>query len=498
MEPQSGGGKLKATPHDAVWTAIGPRARAGLLRLQARARGRHVRKAWGYLRTHNNPMSRWAFVSLAVFFVAAKVELTLVLLAALSDTFTDFATPPPTAATAAHKTPFQQHPHNWGVLFQILVLAHVVTGTSLVVSMLVPLFTEKGGRWHRAFGRLFATLWVFHMTNGLWNASTVILNRGYHEDLYPAEGEGFSLHLFLQFGFVAGVQCEYLVAGLAATQYKLAPPRALRSLLVAMSATSAAHCAAMVALAIYTFANWGASSATACEYAIIFALDFPVYLFQSVKNWMWHARTDPTYALFGWPVEHQRNMMFTANFTLITGVANVTFRIAPWATVALFATQEVSWVVWIMLKERALKRSLAAAFTVRRNRARATALSAALLLQLGARTGLGAGKGAAAAPGGASATSSTDGGDGDAIGGSGSVVLDVAAEVDATEVKADFDDADTDGEAAAAAAAEEVRRSSTSGRQWRGHKHEAQSRGEYLMELARRAHNSSHHSLVEV
>lgn len=468
-----------------LFASLGPRARAAILRLQARARGAHVRAAYAYLRNHNRPMGRWAFWSLAMFFVCAKVELTLCLLVALSDKFTDWTTLPPTRETGEHFTPFQQHPHNWGVLFQLMVAAHVITGSTLVVSLIVPLCTEKGGKLHRVFGRVFASVWVFHMIDGLWNASTVILNRGYNEELYPQSDEdGFSLHLFLQFGFVAGVLCEYLVAGLAAPQFKLAAPRWFRHLMVTMTYVSTMHCISMVAVAVLTFINMDTASDTAVEYAIIFCLDFPVYLFQTLKNYNYYAHSDPTYNLYGWPVEHQRNMMFVCNFTLITGIANLTFRIAPWATVALFATQEVTWVAWILIKEKKMKQALASAFVGRRRRARATAISAALLLSVGSRGPKQPGSGGSSG----SSHNSKD-----------STVVDVD-EIDAAVGAILVEDDYKEGAAVSSKQPPHTSRLAPS-RQWQGER-DARTRAEYLLELARRAgsaaHGKSHGSLVEV
>lgn len=358
---------------------VGDTAARGVLRLQAVARGKRTRKAWEYLRSHDNKMSRWAFWPLFFFFLAAKVELALCLLAAATDQLTQYGVAPPTSATAQFTTPFQKHPHNWGTLYQLSVVGHIITGSLLLVSMWVPMFTEKGAKVHRMFGRLFALAWVAHMLDGLFNASRVIITRGYHEELYPQPDEGFSLWLYVQFGFVANSVCDFMMCGLLVLQFKTGAPSWVRSLMSVVCWSSIAYTACMVLTGIHNVLPATSPSDTAFEYGIIFLVDFPPYAYLAYKNLRWWRRDDPTYSLWGWPVEHQRNLLFVANFTLITGVANLTFKVAPWLTVALFASQEVTWWVWVYFKEKEMKRALRRIFVSSRAREkRAAALNSEL------------------------------------------------------------------------------------------------------------------------
>jgi len=103
----------------------------------------------------------------------------------------------------------------------------------------------------------------------------------------------------------------------------------------------------LVGVGVHVFVKGGAS-ADAEEYAYIFVLEVPPYAYLCYLNYAhWGAAVTATRRMSDWLVTHMRNMMFCANLTLITGLANVTFRLGGAYTVLLWASQELVVMYWV-------------------------------------------------------------------------------------------------------------------------------------------------------
>lgn len=85
-------------------------------------------------------------------------------------------------------------------------------------------------------------------------------------------------------------------------------------------------------------------------------VQIPPYLYLLARNVQYWARPTPRSWLHGWVMEHQRNLMFCVQVTLYTGIANVADRFAPALTPFLFGLIDVGFIVWILTRERALRR----------------------------------------------------------------------------------------------------------------------------------------------
>lgn len=386
---------------DALWDELGPRYQRAVVLAQAYARGYIVRRYFRRVAKATQRMPAAAFWALTAFFVVAKVSILVVLILAWADTFTAFGVAPPQTGLSQWASPMQDHPHDWGSWYQSLLQSHIVSGVGLFAAVLIPIVVRKGGAVHVWVGRAFMVLWVWHMLDGLINASTVLLNRGYHEDLYPTDG--FTMWLYVQFAFIANMVCDYVVHALAAVRYKAATPRSVRWLMVALSGHSVLYTVAMVAIAVYNLlvAPHDSVSEDAEEYSIIFLVDFPVWGYLCLRNMVYWAGYDPVPHMYTWVVEHQRNALFVAHMTVITGIANATYKYsretgrAPWLTTVLFASQEVSVLFWVLYKEKRVNDVLRAATTTsaaqRRRMQRTYHLNSALLSTV--RTVVGSPKG---------------------------------------------------------------------------------------------------------
>lgn len=291
---------------------------AAVVRLQALARGYIVRWRMKRFRKHSSKMPPRAFRFVLYYLLVAKAVLICALLLAAMDAFTA-KLPPPTSETAAHKTPFQRHPHDFGMFYQLLVTAHGITGFGLCISMMFPIFATKGSRLHVYGGRVFLGFWIAHAFNGVVNASTVVLTRGFHEENYPKDG--FSMWLFIQFSFIADTVCDFLIHGLANLQYKITIDRKTRSILLTSAMVSMVHAVLFIFLGIFILVK-GNASPDAEEYAIIFVVECPPYLYLLWKNWQHWKDEDLNRRLNQWAVAHARNFAFCANLTLSTSLCN--------------------------------------------------------------------------------------------------------------------------------------------------------------------------------
>lgn len=344
-----------------IWTDdVDSKIKENIVRIQALVRGFMVRWKMKRIKQHSNMMSRRAFNYYVAFLLIGKTELMVCMLAALGDYFTTWDTPP-TTPTAEYLTPFQKHPHNYGAIFQFMVTGHIISGSGLLCTMLFPILSRKGGSVHLWGGRVFLFFWVLHMINGLVNASVVIATRGYHEENYPDRSEGFSMWLYIQFGFIANAVADFLIHGLANLQFKTVISTRMRLILKMSSIVTMGHAAVYIFLGAVVL-GMGGYSADAEEYSIIFIVEVPPYLYLLWKNYKHWNDDDLDTHLNKWMTEHSRNMYFCANLTLITGLANLTFRVAPWATVSLWASQEIVVIFWVWLQNRAQKRRLQLAY----------------------------------------------------------------------------------------------------------------------------------------
>ena len=321
----------------------------------------------GYARRSGERRSlpAWVFPSLLTGFAALRVLCVGVLIAAWLDWLVDprfWATGAP--VTAAHTTPFHKHPNlfGWRFGFQGLVHMHVITGVGLLLVCLVPLVTKKGGRAHARFGKAFVALWAVHLLDGLINSAQILLARGFDPTRYlSSTKQGFSLYLYVQFAFISALVVDFLAHGLAALHYKnRVPSRRVRAVMLALPLTSASMGSAMAVWAVLHLTGIRRSDAspTATEFAFVYLAQVPAYLFLAGKNVAYWLRPEPRVWLQGWVTEHQRNMMFCVGVTLYTACANLTMRVAPSLTAPLFASIDVGFVVWMLAKERGIRREI--------------------------------------------------------------------------------------------------------------------------------------------
>ncbi len=331
--------------------------------LRRTARGLVRRNAFLDLRAHDGPMPNAAFAAIITLLLALRIYSLLCMGLAWQGAYLD----PSTWATGETVstelvTPFHAHENPFGWVFQIFVTLHNFTGVALFAVCLVPLFTKKGGRAHKAFGRVFVALWLLHLIDGLANSGTILIARGFDPTrYYDVTGQGFSLYLYIQFAFISSMIIDFLANGLAAIHYKNRPPGpAMRAIMLFLPITSALF---GIGIAI-----WGAlrlasdappETPNTIPFAVIFVVQIPVYLYLLYRNIRYWARPTPQSWLHGWTMEHQRNLMFCVQVTLYTGIANVGDRFAPVLTPFLFGLIDVGFIVWILTKERAMRRHVA-------------------------------------------------------------------------------------------------------------------------------------------
>lgn len=320
-----------------------------------------------YARMHatGRTMPPWLFPSLLTGLTLLRIFCIAVLVASYFEWFVDpssWATGSP--VTASHHTPFHGHPnlYGWRFAFQGLVGMHVVTGAGLLLVCLVPLLSRKGGRVHVLFGRVFVALWAVHLLDGLINSAQILLTRGFEPTRYlDSTRQGFSLYLYVQFSFISALVVDFLAHGLAALHLKNRRPSGLvRGVMLALPVTTVMLGAIMALWAVYhlALAPPGASPAVATEYAIVYLVQVPAYVFLAGKNIAYWLRPEPRVWLQGWVTEHQRNLMFCVGVTIYTALANVTMRFAPQLTAPVFASIDVGFIVWLLTKERFLRRDL--------------------------------------------------------------------------------------------------------------------------------------------
>lgn len=326
---------------------------------------RHLRlNAYAQLREHDKRMPSWAFESIIAFLAMTRLSCMVTLALAWTGWLADpryWATG--AKVSAAYATPFHGNPNlfGWRFGFQGLVAMHNVTGVLLFLVCLVPLFTAKGSPIHVRFGRAFVAFWMLHLFDGLVNSGQLLIARGFEPTHYlDSTKQGFSLYLYIQFCFISSLVIDFLANGLAALQYKnRMPPAGMRALMLAMPVTSLILGVGMTCWGIYRIASKEPpATPNTMEFAIVFVVQVPAYIYLLWKNISYWARPTARAWLHGWVTEHQRNMMFCVQVTLYTGLANATMKWAPWLTPFLFGGIDVGFIVWLLVKERAIRRSV--------------------------------------------------------------------------------------------------------------------------------------------
>ena len=262
-------------------------------------------------------------------------------------------------ADTSNRTPFHDNPnlHGWEWGWQFFVGMHNITGIALWSVCLIPLFSVKGGSTHRRFGRAFVLFWLLHLLDGLVNSSHTLVTRGFDPTNYlDGIGQGFSLYLYIQFGFIAFVVIDFLAQALTVLQYKTGLRGPMRILMMAMPIVTVIQGLCMTSWAISLFWNGGdpATQKTA-EFALIYLIQCPAYMYLLGKNIAWWRTKNPYQWMQGWVTEHQRNMMFCVAVSIYTGLANITMKHAPWLTAVLFASVDFGFIAWLIIKERAIR-----------------------------------------------------------------------------------------------------------------------------------------------
>lgn len=260
-------------------------------------------------------------------------------------------------------TPLHHHPNpfGWRFGFQFFVAAHDVTGILLFSTCLVPLFSRKGGPLHIRVGRAFVLVWLFHLIDGLVNSGQIMMTRGFDATRYAdVTGQGFSLYLYLQFAFISSMVIDFLAHGMAAIHYKnRGPSPRVRAVMLFLPITSFVFGVVLTVWAVMRLVRGGPpETPNTYQFAWIFLIQIPAYLYLIWRNVDYWRRPDPRAWLHGWLTEHQRNMMFCVAVTLYTGLANLASRYAPALVPLLFGGVDVTFFVWLLLKERAIRRSV--------------------------------------------------------------------------------------------------------------------------------------------
>ena len=336
--------------------------------LRGAATKRLQENAYVRVRGDRRSLPAWVFPSILTCFTLIRVLCVAVLVAAWQGWLLDprfWATGSP--VTAEHHTPFHGLPnlYGWRFGFQGFVSMHAITGAGLLLVCLIPLFARKGGRTHAIFGRVFVGIWVLHLVNGLVNSAQILLTRGLDPSRYlSTTGQGFSLYLYLQFAFISALVIDFLAHGMAALHYKnKQPSRLVRALMIALPVSSTLLGAALAVWAVGHLAGTHTTdpSPIATEFAVVYLVQVPAYVFLAAKNVSYWLLAEPRVWLQGWVTEHQRNLMFCVGVTLYTACANLTMRFAPSLTAPLFASIDVGFVVWLLTKERLLRRDIVGA-----------------------------------------------------------------------------------------------------------------------------------------
>ena len=151
---------------------------AALVKLQAHARKwlvkRWLRRFYRDSKVMEPHWWRLIFATLLFF----KFMLNAVCVITATDKTTQYDAAIPTQGNSDSTTPFQNHPHLYGNLYQLLVSSHVFSGIMLFVTGAIPVFARKGAKCHVIVGRMFLFFWLWHLVDGLINATTVLLSRG--------------------------------------------------------------------------------------------------------------------------------------------------------------------------------------------------------------------------------------------------------------------------------------------------------------------------------
>lgn len=326
------------------------------------ARDRIRRNAFLRLRLHHAAMPRAAFLAVIAVLVALRLHSIVCMVLSVTGTFFDpstWATGAPVEAELA--TPLHGHPNPFGRVFQSLVWAHNATGVLLFVLCAVPLLARPGGRVHVTAGRAFVVVWLAHLIDGLLNSGHILIARGLEPARYfDVTNQGFSLYLYLQFAFISALVIDFLAHGLAALQYKnRPPPAAMRALMLALPASSLVLGLCLTVWAALRLARGGEpETPNTYPFAIVYLVQIPPYVYLVWRNVSYWLRATPRAWLQGWVTEHQRNMMFCVQVTLYTGLANLASRFVPAAAPFVFAAVDVGFLVWLVTKERALRRQI--------------------------------------------------------------------------------------------------------------------------------------------
>ncbi len=320
------------------------------------------RNAFLSLLRYDGAMARASFLTILGFLAYLKLQMVATYIVAFGGWWLDPSTWVREDMSDAYATsPFHGFPNLYGALFQGLSIGHNLTGMALFAVCLIPLFSEKGGRIHILFGRAFVLVWLAHLVNGLGNSAQILATRGVDATHYlDMVDQGFPFYAFIQFGLLASLIIDFLAQGLASLHYKSrVPSRPMRALLIAMPALSLSMGIAMCLWGVWHLAS-GATGPTprTTEHAGLFLVQVPAYSYLMIKNILFWWRGDSAVWVQGWLTEHQRNMMFCVGATLYTGLANGTMKWAPELTPLVFATVDLGFFLWLLIKERRIRQQV--------------------------------------------------------------------------------------------------------------------------------------------
>jgi len=125
-----------------------------------------------------------------------------------------------------YHTPFQQHNHGFGPLYQALVWIHFLFAIIIMFPSLVAMYTPKGSKGNIRSGQFFLFCWFVQIFVGILMGGYGPIARGFfpgddpnHRDTQHYWGT-FPLEVYLLFSFALSSATEELSNAIAAIQFK--------------------------------------------------------------------------------------------------------------------------------------------------------------------------------------------------------------------------------------------------------------------------------------
>ena len=309
-------------------------------------RGWLTRRYFKRMLKHNRSMSRSVYYFYFAFVMLVKLNLIVLGLTAAVGLFIDDQVPNPDVEEYA--TLFQGHVHDRGIVYQIVMVGHVLSATWLLLTLPIALVAKKGQSAHIAFGRMFIFGWLVHFADGMAGATIYVSANGWIESNYYREN-GFPMWNYAQFAFLGAVIGDLILHGISVLQFKIRIPKGLRVLLIISNFQSIATGIILFIVGLFNvidYANGVQMTMEKVTFSVVFLVQCPVYIVLIALNITHWFSDDLTRRMYQWYQEHTRCMIFTANLTVVTALANVMYRFAPTGTVYAWTLKEVQAIVY--------------------------------------------------------------------------------------------------------------------------------------------------------